>query len=71
MMNMKMTKKDREIMLAYRKYSGEGKNNFAVLSDGDTWFDYKIINNPDELMELNRKATDETDGNLYWVIINR
>lgn len=38
----------------------------CVLTDGDEIFDSRIVYSPEELNELNHRAAEATDGNLYW-----
>jgi hypothetical protein len=39
----------------------------VILTDGTENFESREINDIAELEDLNRKAKEATDGNLYWV----
>ena len=40
----------------------------AVLTDGAEVFKVREIDGIAELEELNRRATEATDGNLFWIL---
>jgi len=46
------------------------KMKYVICTDGEEVVESKVVVDHYELTELNRKATEATGGNFYWVVGN-